>query len=319
MATDAVFCFAVLSAGRGKVARAANDPLLGSDTLGIEITDAALAARCELGNLDPQHGLHPLPGVAAIDLALTLEPLPPLGARLVTLRADADALGAFAVLALRAQGCSFDEAAKERIEALSRLDRHDRGPWRAWAIQHPPLTRPTGSKALVEDEIPAMAMALTARDDAVPLENRIAAIADWLLTGHIPQWVAEIAVKRHQQLINAWNDGEIVVEPGSVGWIALVRSSLSAGLQLGYRIAPVVIAETLLPAGRKLTIAQFEPGWFDCDALLRALNQREDRWGGQANILGSPQGRPSSLSLEEAVELVTTYGGSLARDCPFTH
>lgn len=90
--------------------------------LGIEVTVPALAARCTLGNLDPQHsgGYMGLPDLdpmwsrndlaysgnskwrffTAIQLATTCA-LPPDGATLTTVRPDLDSVGAMAVLNIR--------------------------------------------------------------------------------------------------------------------------------------------------------------------------------------------------------------------------
>jgi hypothetical protein len=66
-------------------------PLLGDMSYGIEVTEPGLAVRCQLGNLDPQHGPDGS-GEAAIAAAIT-SPLPPKGARLVIIRPDMDAPG----------------------------------------------------------------------------------------------------------------------------------------------------------------------------------------------------------------------------------
>ena len=98
-------------------------------TLGIEVTDPVLADACGLGNIDPQHGNRPGPLVpAAIEACLDVA-LPPDGARLVTIRADADAIGAIALLQLRAQGARPDEPMRARIAGIAAADRHDRGRW----------------------------------------------------------------------------------------------------------------------------------------------------------------------------------------------
>ncbi len=92
--------------------------------LGVEVTVPALAARCALGNIDPQHtGYQGLPALdpmwgyndasysgdgkwrfsTAIQLSTTCG-LPPAGATLATVRPDLDSVGAMAVLAIRAEG-----------------------------------------------------------------------------------------------------------------------------------------------------------------------------------------------------------------------
>ena len=109
------------------MAKQANAVLLGPETLGIEVTVPALAAGCGLGDIDPQHG----PGggaIAAIEAALDW-PLPPSHACLVTIRRDADAFGAMAVLGLRAAGHPIDPAMGYRIALIARADCFDNGHW----------------------------------------------------------------------------------------------------------------------------------------------------------------------------------------------
>jgi hypothetical protein len=117
----------------------AANPILDTPCLGIEVTTEALAARCSLGNIDPQHGHQRAPlcdayadghtlaespmhggpcghggavgywpeperNDTAISYALRFSPLPPSGAALVTVRPDVDAIGAMAVIVLRTLG-----------------------------------------------------------------------------------------------------------------------------------------------------------------------------------------------------------------------
>src|SRR5665213_1053865 len=144
MSPSATHAFALLRPSRALGAEAANAGLLGPYTLGIEVTEPELAARCGLGVIDPQHG--PAPGKgAAIEAALDW-PLPPAGARLVTIRPDADAVGAMAVLALRADGAVLGDEARARIALIARWDGFAQGPWRDFAAARGPLPRPAGTE-----------------------------------------------------------------------------------------------------------------------------------------------------------------------------
>jgi hypothetical protein len=82
-------------------AQAANDWVFANPVgvLGIEVTIPALASRCNLGNIDPQHTGGD-PNESAIEAAITA-PLPKDGATLATVRADLDSIGAMAVIAYR--------------------------------------------------------------------------------------------------------------------------------------------------------------------------------------------------------------------------
>ena len=98
-------------------------------TLGIEITDKDVAARCRLGNLDGQHVARTdwMSGLAAIEIALCVDlnsslvghagppwpnsNLPTLvcdATTLATTRPDVDSVGAMAVLVLRTIGIAID-------------------------------------------------------------------------------------------------------------------------------------------------------------------------------------------------------------------
>ena len=80
---------------------AENEAALTGQVLGIEVTEPGLAARCSLGNIDPQHAGGNA-SRAAIEDAVSVE-LPPYGITLVTVRADVDSVGAMAVLSINAE------------------------------------------------------------------------------------------------------------------------------------------------------------------------------------------------------------------------
>ena len=97
-----------------------NDEWLGPDTLGIEVTSESLAARCGLGNNDPQHQIGGKS--SAIEEALTW-PLPRDGSKLVTIRPDKDSIGAMAIFALRAQG-KENKIDKMLVSWVGAIDRY---------------------------------------------------------------------------------------------------------------------------------------------------------------------------------------------------
>lgn len=113
-----------------------------STTLGIEITDHDVVARCGLGNVDGQHNMPNFPalpdvdratlsiphwrGRAAIDLAVLEASIPPNGTTLATTRADVDSVGAMAVLTLRALGIAIDV---EFVNAVAKADSFRAGIW----------------------------------------------------------------------------------------------------------------------------------------------------------------------------------------------
>lgn len=280
----------------------AADPLL----LGIEVTDPGLAARCGLGNIDPQHAVGAGPRApAAIEAALD-HPLPPAGARLATLRADLDALGAMAVLNLRAGGWQAGGPARGRIARIAAVDRFDRGPW-------PGRRLLPATEAELLDDWPGADLAVLSAcvfDAAAPLADRVAAAADWIAAGRVPEAWRAAAGRRQAGLIASLAEGRTRAALGAGGRCALVLSDQPGALALGYRLAPVVLAANPVfrfpdgADGMKYTIARWAEGDADLAPARARLAALEPGWGGQAGIIGSPQFAPSRLGLERVAAVV---------------
>lgn len=282
-----------------------NRGLLGARTLGIEVTVPELAAGCGLGNIDPQHHPAALRAHAAIEAACTA-PLPPPGSVLVTVRPDADSLGAMAVLALRAADIDLLPAIRGRIARIAAADGFRQPPWAAWRPAHPPLEGAVPWQRLLEHAPAAPAIAIAAAADR-QLPERVHALALWLLRGARPAWARGGPVPRLAGLAAAWNTGRIRVEPVVPGRLALLRSAVPGALRLAYRWAPVVVAESAPARPARVTIAQFEPGWCDMAGLAAALSDLEPGWGGTAAILGAPQGQGTRLPLPRLLALVRAH------------
>ncbi len=97
------YSYGILRLDASPEAERHNDSLLGPNTLGVEVVIKKLSDRCGLGNIDPQHNRGGEGYSSAIEMALEY-PLPPDGARIVTIRPDRDAFGAMSIFNLRAQG-----------------------------------------------------------------------------------------------------------------------------------------------------------------------------------------------------------------------
>jgi hypothetical protein len=287
--------------------------LIGSNTLGIEITNAELADACDLGNIDPQHGFARGPdivGRAAIDVALGWPPPPP-GATLATIRPDTDSFGAMAVLSLRTEGVKFTPAMRARIELVARSDCFDFGDWATWSAAHPPPL--PGAKHISAHLHPPQVRALAAaialcRDD---LSGGVAIMGDWLTTGTVPAQVEAEVRKADMHAAAAWGLGQISVTPLCGGIIAYVKSDFRGAMVLGYCTTPVVISESALGTVRKITIAQFAPGHVDMALLALRLNLLESGWGGSATILGSPQSMGPALEITTIIHLIQEIGVTL--------
>jgi hypothetical protein len=281
-----------------------------AQTLGIEITDSLLASLCDLGNIDPQHGNARGPDVAgraAIDTALRW-PLPPPGTALATIRPDADSIGAMAVLSLRAEGVAFTPEMHARIDLIARSDCYEYGDWASWAAAHPPPQKGATLLALSPhpSEFRALAACVGLHPDDLPIS--VSMMRDWLLTGALPPHGMAEVEETDRAAAAAWSAGQLPLLPLCDGRVAFVQSDYPGAISLGYRHAPIVIAERLLGGKRKITIAQFERGHLDMKALFARLNQIEPGWGGSETILGSPQGRATHLKIEQIIDLIEEIG-----------
>lgn len=284
-----------------------NSGLLGGRTLGIEVTVPELANGCQLGNLDPQHGDGD-GSQSAIEAAVQA-PLPPPGSRLVTVRPDLDSCGAMAVLALRRGGMTLGRGARRRIDMVAREDRFDRGSWPGAK----PL--PCAVDALEAEGSGGAALAAIRGgcfDRALSLTDKVDLLLRWLLSGEEPAYYRAAWRAQQQDLICGLKNGEIRLESRSAGSIAVLETVRTDALQFGYRLAPVVVARN--PAFRwggtgkphqRYAVAQWELGWIDMAATKRGLVRLESGWGGSQTIIGSPQGKGSSLSLEVVLAVVS--------------
>jgi hypothetical protein len=278
--------------------------------MGIEVTVPALAKRCNLGNIDPQHSGGDA-NRAAIEDALTTE-LPAEGSTLATVRADPDAVGAMAIFNLRTKGESL-ESAMERISIVATSDKFARGGYSG------PKPLPTRDNPWIEETATAessrelAAIAAAVMDFKVPLTDRVALMEKWLLTGAEPESYRVSVEKERSDMINALETGQIKHETRSGGKIAVVESTHRAATSVGYSLAPVVVA--LNPSfrfqggdpHRKFTICQFAGGFADLKAATTELAALEQGWGGSPTIAGSPQGVNSELTIEQVIEVVAKH------------
>lgn len=276
------------------------------DTLGIEVTEPSTASCCGLGNIDPQHGSGIVSAVpAAIEVCLDY-PLPPEGTQLLTVRPDLDALGAMAVLLIRASGLSLHSQLRDRVARIAAADRFDYGPWPG-----PRALPRTVDEVLEDGNGEALAVLAACVFDATPsLGVRVAAVARWLMEGCLPQNYRTKLRRNANSLLLSLNLGATRVAPSAGGQIATVVSVEPGTLRLGYCLAPVVVA--LNPAfqfhfgeaGRKYTLARWAEGDADLDHAVALISKLESGWGGQRGIKGSSQRGPSRLPMERIVKAV---------------
>lgn len=319
------FKFEMLDPRPTSAAAEANDLIFAlNEVFGVEVTVPALAARCTLGNIDPQHTGGDA-SRAAIEEALAVE-LPPEGAVLATVRADLDAVGAMAVLEIRDRYESLKRAGKApeaglpeewrlkkggfyaRVAAIAAADKFAHGRWPG------PRPLPTRENPWPDARAHELAaIGLVAADHKIPLAQRVEVVGLWLETGTAPGEYQAKGEAERLAMIEALEKGEIVVEPAAQGAIAVVRSAHRAAMEVGYASATVVVAENPNfrqgpgPAYRKLTVAQYASGHLDLKAVLAELAELEPGWGGSPTIGGSPQGVSSKLTIDEVVAVVEKH------------
>jgi hypothetical protein len=270
---------------------------LPADTLGIEVTIPALARACRLGNIDPQH--RPGGGEAAIEAALAW-PLPPPRTTLATVRPDADAFGAMALLGLRAGGRPLSAAARDRIAAIARHDRFDRGAWPGPRPMPPTLTE-LAAEAACQGCAGLIWAIAERRGDA---EGGVALARNWILTGR--PGAAMVARDSARRLLVALRERRVTVSPANHGRVAVVNGHVPGTLGLGYRLAPVVVGldPGSATAPRRIVVAQWQAGHVDLAAVLAELAAAEPGWGGSPTLIGSPQGRACGTGLDETLAVL---------------
>lgn len=342
--------FALLDPRNTPEACASNDAIFAAGpVMGIEVTIPALAARCTLGNIDPQHlGTRypdrgqlftaPTINLSAIDIAADISRLPS-AITLATIRPDVDAVGGMAIISINSTMTDWpDPSWIDRAALISAADRFAQGPWQPATVPTRDNPWPTGAGGTTATPELA-ALSAMCEDRNATLDRRVEMMSDWLLTGILPgarssedddsygYTLYELEVYRDRTaLIAAIEGGTIKVT--SHRQFAVAESRHRAALQIGYSVAPLVVAynpEFRWPSGditSKFTIARW-PGesdvsGMDWPGLIRALNVSEDqaynldesplghpgKWGGSSSIVGSPQGMASRLSLDQVVNIV---------------
>jgi hypothetical protein len=137
----------------------------------------------------------------------------------------------------------------------------------------------------------------------------------WIISGEEPEGYRTRVECERAEIARAISDGTI--KAISLGMVAIVESPHRAAMEIGYRLAPVVVAlnpEFRFQGGephRKFTVGQYAPGMVDLKKVQQELNRIEPGWGGSPTIIGSPQGNSSSLTIEEVARTVIIKGTTL--------
>ncbi|MFZ1458887.1 MAG: hypothetical protein WAT17_03325, partial [Candidatus Saccharimonadales bacterium] len=212
-------------------------------------------------------------------------------------RADADSVGAMAVLAMRARGETA--IAGEVMERINIIAAADKG--------HSEWSPAAGFTPANELD----AVKVVAGDHHRSLEERVNMIREYLGWGRFygTHEVLEVINLERQEAVGLVEE----VTTSSTGRVAVITTDSRFGLSAAYTVADVVVAvaPTFRFNGgephRKVTVCQARPGLLDLKAVFAALGEIEPGWGGSPTIGGSPQGISSVISTDEIVRIVEEH------------
>lgn len=305
--------FGVLRTDNSAQAEEHNNEWTGSKTLGIEVTRPALAERCGLGNIDPQHVLDGKS--SAIEDSMQF-PLPDDDTRLVTIRLDKDAVGAMAVLDLRREGKGekIDKMLVHWVGVLDRMRYHDA------REKYPELA------AMFTGEI-TDAMNVIVKDQRTYLPRKVREIGS-ILCGEMPKGeISRIAALRER------NSTHYSVETfgPNIGFTHAPGKYEEARNWGNPRFAVFVVHDperhtesggiqdrwTLVRQQGKFDRLQFDADINAAEADARGISVDELRqqslaWGGNKNIVSSPQGNGfgTALTKGQIIALVQKHADS---------
>lgn len=274
----------------------------GFTVIGLEMTEPALAELCDR-NIDPQHTEKRGDQSCAKEIA---ENAPAqLGwfkskdldkVVFVTNRVDVDSMAAYVLADRYLKGEKV--AMNENIEAINTHDTAAGKPW----------VEPKPIEEAFDPNSKTGALAASIQVFRVTADN-IADVRGFIDNGEVRDAVMDSFRKSQQAIIDKVKSGEIKTEV--VGGIAYVESSDRAATNVGYSLAPVVVAENPVmraPDGhtyRKISICQhFEGGYVDLKAVGMALATKEEGWGGNPTFIGSPQNQDCTIDMSDIKKLV---------------
>ena len=273
----------------------------GYTIIGLEMTEPELAVLCDR-NIDPQHTEGNAEQSCAKEVAQKAPEL--LGwfkskdldkIVFVTNRVDLDAVAAY-VLAdryLRGEKVSLNDS----IEAINAHDTHMGDKW----------SGPKPIEQAFDPESKTGAMASSIQVFRVT-EKNIDDVRNFIDTGKVADDVMDSFRASQQTIINKVKSGEIKTEV--VGGVAYVESTDRAATNVGYSMAPVVVAVNpamRAPDGhtyRKISICQHEAGYADLGTVKTELSVRENGWGGSPTFIGSPQNQDCLTDISDIKKLV---------------
>jgi hypothetical protein len=260
--------------------------------LGIEVTIPAVAKYCDLGNIDHHGPNDTAESPSSCEQALVVE-LPPPGSIFLTIYPDADSITAMAVLANRAEGVPID---LELIRLVADYDKY--GP----SMGYP-------ADMLIAVSRIASSRKLDVAEKVVWIQRALRGDVD---TDAIAGYV-EDHKRDFEEALAATN-----VTLHAKGQVAIVESKHRYATRIGYAHAKILVCvNSAFPVNfkdeadgtyTKYTICRFNQYVpFDLPGALVELQYMEPGWGGRADIVGSPIGISSKLSLDQVLKVVDKY------------
>lgn len=286
----------VREAETAKLQALAND---GKKIVGLEMTVADLAALCDK-NIDPQHtdgnSAECCAKVVAENPEQLLAEYKGKDVVFVTNRVDVDSIASFVLADRYLKG----EAVKYN-ENLAQINKHD-------AFQGTKWNGPKPIEQAFDPENKVAALASSTKVFMVTPKN-IEDVATFIDTGKVDETIMNNYRTVQNGIIDKVKSGEIKTEV--VGGVAYVETTLPCATNVGYSLAPVVVAVNpamkLGPQGepfRKVSICQHEASYADLNAVAEQLNQLESGWGGSPTFKGSKQGENCNIDLSDIKKIV---------------
>ncbi len=271
----------------------------GKKIIGLEMTVPELVNICDK-NIDPQHTEGKADECCAKNVAENADALlmdyRGQDVVFVTNRVDLDSVAAYVMADRYLQG-----KATEYNGNLAQINDHDTHLGAKWEGPKP-------IEQAFDPDNKAAALASSIKVFMVTPKN-IEDVKNFIDTGKVEESVMNNYRTVQKGIIDRVKSGEIKTEVK--GGIAYVETTLPCATNVGYSMAPVVVAVNpamkLGPQGepfRKVSICQHEAGYVDLNAVANKLNEMEAGWGGSPTFKGSKQGENCNISLSDIKKTV---------------
>ena len=270
----------------------------GKKIVGLEMTVADLSDICDK-NIDPQHTDGKADECCAKTVAENAKKLlaefKGQDVVFVTNRVDVDSIAAYVTADRYLQG-----KPTEYNGNLAKINEHDAHLGAKWE----------GPKPIEQAFNPNNKVAALASSVKVFMvtPKNIEDVKTFIDTGKVDETVMNNYRTVQTGIIDRVKSGEIKAEV--VGGVAYVETTLPCATNVGYSMAPVVVATNPAmrnPDGttyRKVSICQHEAEYADLGAVKNELSAREAGWGGSPTFVGSPQGQDCTIKLSDIKKLV---------------